>query len=193
MKLSILPKYCAIFLIICFSGCCGCDDVGTYCVNVNNTTLTAIDNRDSVAYPAGNEPLLPEAFFLQLHIDNESKICYTKPSSSFFNTAYALTCPHDKYQLQDSISKAELTCNLDYAVGYPAGAMLNDLFTLPPKYHNYPLPEHYDFNTTDESPVFKLYPRQSPMDTGTHIFYIKLYMADGTVIEANTTPVKFKL
>lgn len=193
MKLSSLPKYCVLFLVFCFSGCCGCDDVSTYCVNLNNTTLTAIDNRDSVAYPAGNQPLLVQAFYLQLQIDNQSKICYTRHSGGFFNTAYALTCPQDDYRLQDSITKAVLTCNLDYAIGYPAGAMLNDLFTLPPKYHNYPAPEHYDFNTTDESPVFKLYPQQSPVDTGTYIFNIKLYMADGTVIEANTSPVKFAL
>lgn len=192
MKLSLLPKYCAFFLIICFSGCCGCDDVGTYCVNVNNTTLTAMDNRDSTAYPAGNDPLLPEAFFLQLHIDNESKICYTKPSSSFFNAAYATTCPQDEYRLQDSIVNVALTCNLDYAVGYPAGTVLNDLFIVPDKYHN-PHKDMYNFNTSDENPEYKLYPQQHPVDTGAYIFNIKLYMADGTVMEANTSPVKFAL
>ena len=191
MKLSALPIYCATLLLICLSGCCG--DTESYCVNVNNSTLTVYDNKDSIATVAGDTPILPDAFFLQLYIDNETKVCYNRKTRYFFNAAYAMSCPQDEYHLRDSINNVVLTCNLPYTTGYPAGAVLNDLFALPPKYQGYPSADKFDFNTADENPAFRLYPQQSPVDTGAYIFTINLYMSDGTVMETSTDPVKFAL
>lgn len=176
---SAYGKSILITFLLFFSGCCGCYNPSTYCTNVNSTSLTAYDNSDSVAVPANAEPVPAEAFYLELKVDNESKVCYYR-KPSLVNAVYATTCPKDKYHYLDSIIEVSLTSDLDYAEGYPAGAELNELFTVPDARH---------LNSAARKSNTNLYPLSLPAYGGTYTFTVRIFFADNSVKEAISNPI----
>jgi hypothetical protein len=176
---SVSGKSILITMLLFFSGCCGCYTPSTYCTNVNSTSLTAYDNSDSVAVPANAEPVPGEAFYLELKVDNQSKVCYYR-KAGLINSVYALTCPTDKYHYLDSITKISLTSDLAYAEGYPAGAELNVLFTMPDEKH---------LNSAARKSNTDIYPLSPPAHGGTYTFTVRIFFADNTVKEAVSNPI----
>lgn len=176
---SAYGKSMLITFLLFFSGCCGCYNPSTYCTNVNSTSLTAYDNSDSVAVPANAEPVPAEAFYLELKVDNAEKVCYNR-KVSLVNPAHALTCPTDNYHYLDSITRITLTSDKDYAEGYPAGAELNELFTMPDESH---------LNSAARKSNTNLYPLSLPVHGGTYTFTVRIFFADNSVKEAISNPI----
>ncbi len=171
-------KYCVFFTVLLFSGCCGCGPREQYCLNLGNLELSVYDNRDSIPRRADTQ-VLTSAFYLELVLNKEQKICFIRNNNILANNVYATSCEYEKYHQLDSITEITLLCDREYAPGYPAGTPLNILFTMP-------LPEQ--LNEAEPNETFRLYPKQEPTDTGRYIFSVNI-LANNSLLQATTNPV----
>ena len=180
-KVLIVP---ALFTLL-FSGCCGCGNSEanrrTYCVSINNTTLTAYNNNDSEPVPAMNNDVYGEALVLELRLDNNLAICYQRRINPFINSAYATSCRYDElYRYADSITYVTISADKDYDTQHPAGAELNEYFKMP---------DVSEFNQGNENTSTRMYALKGPEQNGVYIYTVKVLLANGTLIEAATEPV----
>lgn len=163
------------------SGCCGCRNQDSYCVNINGTTFLALNNSDSTSRISKDETVPGLALVLELTISNDIKMCYSKPNNYFGKTAYALTCPGDKYTHSDSITHVSITADRDFDAAHPEGAELNDLF--------YRDTELAQTNHNEQSNTFLYYAQKAPEQNGTYVFTATLTFGNGNVVESKTQRV----
>ena len=141
-----------------------------------NVTLTAFDNADSLPHEPKTIGVLASAFCLEYATHDSMYFCGNRHSKFPVNAAYAGTT-NNKSVTVDSIS---LFSDNDFDAAHPAGSELVGLFSQK-KYANY------------NSNVSRIYLEHLPSDTGTHIFTMKFYLSDSTVMAASTSPVKLLL
>ncbi|HEY9177848.1 MAG TPA: hypothetical protein VIN07_09170 [Flavipsychrobacter sp.] len=181
-KATLISLLWIVFTVyITLSGCCGCGSVESerYCISINNTTLTAYNNADSLPVAVGNTDVAGKALLLRLKIQQNTVLCLRKHSFSLINNAYATSCRYDDTYVElDSVVQVVITANKEYDATHQAGSVLNDYF------HQESSKDH------DNDVVIKeYYALQSPEKAGVFTFTIQLLLADGNLIEAKSEPV----
>ena len=171
----------AVLLYTTLSGCCGCKDSKTYCVNINGTSLTAMNNSDSVARIAVDETVPGLALALELNVSNDIKMCYSKPNVYFGKATYAFKCDNEHYKHSDSIRHVSIIADRDYDSAHPKGTELNDLF-----YRSDDVEQH---NHEADSRSFLYYAQKAPDQNGTFIFTARLTFDTGHIVESESQPV----
>lgn len=171
-------KYCVFITVLLFSGCCGCGSRDRYCLNLGNLQLSVYDNRDSIPRLADTQ-VLTSAFYLELVLNKEQKICFIRNNAILANNVYATSCEYEKYSQLDTITEITLVCDRDYSPGYPAGTPLNILFSMP---------SLEELNEAEPNETFRLYPKQAPTDTGSYMFSVNI-LADNSLLQAIASPV----
>ena len=168
-------------VLISLSGCCGCGPVEgeQYCISINNTTLTAYNNADSLPVPAGNTDVAGKALLLKLEIAQNTVLCSRLQPFSPINRAYAMSCgDNDTYVELDSVVQVVITADKAYDATHPAGSMLNDYFHLE------------DSEDLENDVVIRdYYALRSPEYANRYSFTLQLLLADGSLIEAKSEPV----
>lgn len=181
-KVTLISLLWIVFTVyITLSGCCGCGSVDSkrYCISINNTTLTAYNNADSLPVPAGNAPVAGKALLLKVEIAQNTVLCSRQRSFSPINRAYATSCGYrDTYVELDSVVQVVITSDKVYDAAHPAGSVLNDYFH-----------QEDSKNHDNDVAIKEFYALRSPYKTGVYTFTVQLLLADGNLIEAKSEPV----
>lgn len=166
---------------ITLSGCCGCGGVDSkqFCTSINNATLTAYNNTDSLPAPVGNKDVAGKALLLRLEIQQNTVLCSRQRPFSPINSAYATSCGYrDTYIELDSVVQVVITTDKAYDATHPAGSVLNDYFHLEKS-------KDHD----NDIVIMDYYALQPPAHSDSYSFTVQLLLADGNLIEAKSEPV----
>lgn len=192
--LVVLTLFCVNTLLSVFSSC----QPETYeqrcipptCLFVDSSSLQLHDELYGDELDGPNYYANATGLRIDLKFFGNSSICY-KPERkqkniSLFPTAYALSyAPCPVFLGRDSIVAYNIYSNKDYDASHPAGSTLNELFTSDGfhKVETYNGPESV-------SVACSFHLDAAPLDTGRHIFTIRLAQADGDTITVYTPEIK---
>ena len=153
-------------------------DFNTISIHVNSTEIL---QGDSLAF----EIRMTDGYFLGWH----------SPPFSLINNAYAIVyCDEGWGGLKYPLTNIEITSDSDFNDDYPANTLLNELVRIDEwviasrEFKNRKLNEASISNNLEN----KMYISQKPERSKEHVFKVRLFKSDGSVIEAVTDQVVWK-
>jgi hypothetical protein len=151
-----------------------CRESDKRCQWISSLSVIAMDNGGEEPVKVQNE-VKAKAMMLDLSGEIDESTCY-KPNISLMPAAYAFKCVN--YAVEDSVVALNIYADKKYDADHEAGVPLNDIFKM--KSGNilyYGSVQHY-------------YLLSNPDDTGTFTFSVKVQMASGRIVSADTEPIK---
>lgn len=159
------------------------------CLFIDSSTVELFDEQYGYDLAGPNYYVLATNLRFTLHFWGDNAICY-KPTKkqqniSLFSTAYARTpAPCPVFLGRDSIIGYNIYSNKDYDASHPAGSSLNEVFTTD-GFHKVNISGRQNVGVECS---FHL--DAAPLDTGRHVFTIKLAQVDGDTITVSTPEIK---
>ena len=183
--------YISSFLVICsisfYQSCRQSDHITCIAFSSFNFNAFDISNAEFKLLKEGDE-VYAKKFAFTIEPKTNEVLC-KQPQVNIINSAYAYKVDYSQQVfLKDSLKEIEIFSLQDFNAQYPAGAVLNNLFDIPPL-TNYAY--NYGYSYGVYSPLITL--EEIPSSTKDYKFYIKIKTKENQVFIDSLPTIKIKI